>query len=95
MTAEFKKGDLVRHVLGQRMQVKTVHSVKLVECFWFDAHGTPHTEGFLTIDLTPEPADADLGHTGGFTPGTHEEQGTAAIDSGYGPRVADDDHDQV
>lgn len=90
---EFKKGDLVRHVLGQRMQVKTVHSTKLVECFWFDAHGTPHTEGFLTVDLTPEPDEsATIAPVARDAADDFVDAGGTIVPD-YGPRIADD-HDQ-
>ncbi len=53
----FKAGDIVTHVLdGPKMQVKTVHSEKLVECFWFDDRGAPHERGFNTVDLAVPPA---------------------------------------
>lgn len=53
----FKTGDIVTHALGgPKMQVKTVHSEKLVSCFWFDGHGAPHEEGFKTADLAIAPA---------------------------------------
>jgi uncharacterized protein YodC (DUF2158 family) len=53
----YKTGDIVTHVIGgPKMQVKTVHSEKLVSCFWFDGHGAPHEEGFKTADLTLAPS---------------------------------------
>ena len=52
----YKIGDIVTHVLGgPLMQVKVLHSEKLVECFWFDGHGVPHQKGFLTADLVAGP----------------------------------------
>jgi uncharacterized protein YodC (DUF2158 family) len=52
----FKLRDIVNHVLGgPKMQVVTVHSEKLVECFWLDDFGAPHQKGFLVVDLIAAP----------------------------------------
>lgn len=55
----FKKGEIVTHVLGgPQLQILTVHSGKLVECFWFDGLNQPQQKGFAVADLIAAPAPA-------------------------------------